>query len=415
MVQNWAGNVTYRGEVARPSSIGEAQSIVAGAGDLRVLGSGHSFTDIADAAILLDVSQLPEFLEIDADRRSVRVNGAMTYGRLAELLSPLRLTLSNFASLPHISIAGAVATGTHGSGDTNQNLAAAVSRVELITGTGDLVSLQRGDDDFGGAVVSLGAVGLVVGLTLDVEPAFLVAQHSYDGLTIEAVADNLETVFASGYSVSAFTRWRDGDHLLVKSRLDAEGHELEAPPESAALLAELSPAVTQRHPIIEADGENCTEQFGVPGAAADRLPHFRLDHRPSTAAEIQSEFFVARSDGAAGIRAITAIADELADALLVSEVRSIAGDEQWMSPQVGRDSIAFHFTWGPDAELAADASRRVADALGALSPRPHWAKVFDAAQFDLDQFDRRRFIDLLERLDPSGTFRNEWFRRVVDS
>ena len=268
-MKNWAGNVTYTGEIVRPESVEQARAVVEDSASLRVLGSRHSFTSISDAATILDASGLPEICEIDSSRSSVRVNGSMTYGRLAELLTPEGLTLSNFASLPHISIAGAVATGTHGSGDSNPNLAAAVSKVEVITASGEMLMLQRGDDDFAGAVVSLGALGLVVALTIDVEPSFHVAQRVFDGLGISDVAENLATVLASGYSVSAFTRWNDGDQLWVKSRLEADGSEVPVSNDAAALLGELTEASSQRHPIIEFDGENCTAQFGVPGAGVD--------------------------------------------------------------------------------------------------------------------------------------------------
>lgn len=410
MATNWAGNITFdEDSIRRPGSLSEAQELIASSPKARALGSRHSFTNIATAPTIIDTTGLPEFLEFSADRTSVRVNGSMTYGRLADLIAPLGLALSNFASLPHISIAGAIATGTHGSGDKNQNLAASVSSVQLITGTGELANFSRGDEDFDGAVVSLGALGLVTAVTVDVEPSFEVAQRVYDGRTIEHLADNFDAIFGAGYSVSAFTRWDTIDQIWVKERVGQS-----VPDESQAFLDTLDEATDKRHPILELDAEACTDQLGVPGAAVDRLPHFKLDFTPSVGEELQSEFFVDRGHAADAIRRVHSIGDDIAEALLVSELRTVAADTQWMSPHVGRDSLAFHFTWVPDEALAESAARHVATALQSLEPRAHWGKVFDASAFDLGQYvGRTRFLDLVDRLDPTGTFTNDWFDSTV--
>lgn len=403
-MQNWAGNVTYSAsEVTRPSSMSELAAALTSAPQVRALGSRHSFSTIADAATIIDTRGLPEFLELSADRDAVTVNGSMTYGRLVELIAPFRFAVHNLASLPHISIAGAVSTGTHGSGDRNGNLATAVRALQLMTPEGEIIALQRGDRDFAGAVVSLGALGVVTSVTLDIEPAFEVEQRVYDGPSLETIGASFDEIFSSAYSVSVFTMWQGrAEQVWVKHRVSEEARSLS-----------LTEASEKRHPILGIDAEACTDQFGVAGSWADRLPHFKMNFTPSAGEEIQSEFFVDRSDAPAAIAAIDAVGADIADALLISELRTVAADDLWMSPHVGRDSLAIHFTWVPDQLLAEAAARTVANAIGDLAPRAHWGKVFDPAQFDLGQFDRlAEFIALVDRADPNGRFRNEWYQSI---
>lgn len=403
-MKNWAGNVTYLADsVVRPESMSQLAAAIDAAPKARALGSRHSFTNIADSATIIDTTGLPEFLELSADRSTVTVNGSMTYGRLAELLAPFRFAVHNLASLPHISIAGAIATGTHGSGDRNGNLASAVAGIQIMTPEGEIFSSTRGEPDFNGAVVSLGALGVVTGVTLDIGPAFSIEQRVYDGPSLTDLGESFDVVFSSAYSVSAFTMWRgQAEQVWVKHRVGDDQRTL-------PFVA----ATEKRHPLLGIDAEACTGQFGVAGLWSDRLPHFKMEFTPSVGDEIQSEFFVDRADAAAAISAIDAIGGDLAEALLVSELRTIAADDLWMSPHVGRDSLAFHFTWIPDQAKAEDAAHRVADAISHLSPRAHWGKVFDPTQFDLGQFERLAdFHALTERLDPKGRFQNSWHQAI---
>ena len=225
-VTNWAGNITFAArQVARPTSVEQLRRFVAGSDRVRALGAGHSFNTVADTTgDLVSLAGLPPTVEIAADRRTVTVAGGVRYGELAATLQTAGLALHNLASLPHISVAGACATATHGSGDRNGNLATAVAAIELVTADGDLVRLERGTDaDFAGAVVALGALGVVTALTLDVEPTFEIAQYVYDDLPLDALAEHQAEIFASGYSVSVFTDWASGlgRQVWVKRRLDA--------------------------------------------------------------------------------------------------------------------------------------------------------------------------------------------------
>ena len=410
-MRNWGGNIGYDGaEVHSPQTVDELAEVVAGATQCRALGSRHSFNRIAAADTIIDTSQLPAIVRIADDQRSARVSGPATYAALATSLNEHGLALPNMASLPHISVAGAISTGTHGSGDRNQNLAASVSALAMLTGSGDVVELGRGDADFAGAVVGLGAVGIITEVTVDVVPTFDIEQTVYDGPSLEVFAASVDAAFAAGYSVSAFTHWAgQADQVWVKAKVGDE-----VPDESAAFLETLSPAPVRRHPIVELDASGCTEQLGIRGRWSDRLPHFQMGFTPSAGDEIQSEFFVDRAHAAQAIEAMSGIGPDIAEALMVGEIRTVAADDLWMSPHSGRDSLAFHFTWHPGQAATEDAARRVADALEPFGVRPHWGKVFDPEQIDWAQYPRRAdFLALVERVDPERVFRNEWFDQVI--
>ena len=397
-MRNWGGNHTYAArQVHRPQSFDELRAVVSTAGKLRVLGSRHSFTDVADADELVTLEALPAVLEVAADRRSVTVGGATRYGDLARELNAHGLALANLASLPHISIAGAVATATHGAGDRQRNLAGAVAALELLTAEGDTVVVRRGDAGFEGHVVSLGALGVITRVTLDVEPYYEMTQRVFERLAWEHVDD----VFAAGDSVSVFTRWGAAtEHVWVKRRVDDPRDDLLG-----------APAATQEHhPIPGADPIHCTPQLGLPGPWSDRLPHFRMGFRPSSGEEIQSEYFVARTDAVPAIEALRPLGAVIEPVLQISEMRTVAADELWLSPQYRRDSIAFHFTWRPDQPAVERVLADVERALAPFAPRPHWGKLFLAAP----PYERTPdFLALMERLDPRGVFSNGWIARHV--
>ena len=184
----------------------------------------------------------------------------LKYGELAEALAAHGVALHNLASLPHISIAGAIATATHGSGDANGNLATAVRAVELVTSDGEVLTVARGEPDFDGLVVGLGALGVVTRVTLDVEPAYEVRQRVFEGLSWDALHEHFDEITASGYSVSVFTRWGETvDQVWIKSRVT------DAPEQERDELFGAVAATVDRHPILGLDPVNCTPQLGVPG------------------------------------------------------------------------------------------------------------------------------------------------------
>jgi alditol oxidase len=408
---NWAGTHTYRAaRIHRPSTVEELQEIVAAAPRIRALGSRHSFSDIADSDELIALDGLPPDVVVDRAAGTVSVGAGVKYGELAEALRAEGLALHNLASLPHISIGGAIATATHGSGDANGNLATAVVGLELVTSDGGLVSAAPGDPDFEGLVVGLGALGVVTRVWLAIEPAYDVRQRVFEGLSWDALLENLDAIAACGYSVSVFTSWGDQvDQVWVKSRVDDQPEEIRD--ELFGAIA----AIVDRHPIIGLDPINCTPQLGVPGLWADRLPHFRMGFTPSAGEEIQSEFFLARRHAVDAIQALRRLADSVRPLLQVSEIRTMAADELWMSPQHGQDTVAIHFTWKREPEAVLRALAEIEAALRPFGARPHWGKVFVARAPDIAPLYERQadFLALVDRLDPRGAFRNDWLEARV--
>jgi alditol oxidase len=323
------------------------------------------------------------------------------------VLARERVALHNLPSLPHIAVGGSIATATHGSGDANGNLATAVAALELVTSSGDVFTVCRGDADFEGVVVGLGAAGAVTRVTLDVEPAYDISQYVLEGLSWEALSQRFDAIFASGDSVSLFTRWGAAiDQVWVKRR---------APADAPAEIFGARAAATERHPIAGMDPVNCTAQLGRPGPWSDRLPHFRMGFTPSAGEEIQSEYHVARSDGPAAIEALCGLGGAIGPLLFVSEIRTVAADRLWMSPQYGRDSVALHFTWRRDQPAVERVLESVEAALAPFAARPHWGKLFLADAATIGRLYERRgdFVTLLERMDPRGAFRNAWLQRHV--
>ncbi|MET7680695.1 D-arabinono-1,4-lactone oxidase [Streptomyces sp. NPDC005423] len=408
-VTNWAGNITYAAkELHRPRTLDALRSLVAGSGRVRVLGSGHSFNEIAEPGpdgTLLSIADLPPVCDVDTQARTVRVSGGVRYAELARRVHGHGLALSNMASLPHISVAGSVATGTHGSGVANGSLASVVREVEIVTADGSTVTIARGDERFDGAVTSLGALGVVVSLTLDLEPAFQVEQHVFTELPLAGL--DFETVAASAYSVSLFTDWRRPGfrQVWLKRRTDQPRHDV---PWAA-------PATEAMHPVPGMPAVNCTEQFGVPGPWHERLPHFRAEFTPSSGAELQSEYLLPRSAAVEALHAIDAVRDTVAAVLQTCEVRTVAADAQWLSPAYGRDTVALHFTWVEDTAAVLPVVRRVEEALDPLGARPHWGKVFTTpAPVLRERYPRLGdFAALARSLDPEGVFTNVFVRDVL--
>lgn len=407
-IRNWAGNIDFRAaRVHHPSTLDELRRIVVEADRVRVLGTGHSFNRVADTdGDLLRVDALPAEIEIAADRRSATVAAGLRLAAIAEQLQAAGLALPNLPSLPHISLAGAVMTATHGSGDGNQNLAAFVRGIRLVTADGEVVELNRGEsEDFDGAVVALGALGVVTHLTVDVEPTFEVAQHVYHGVPLEELTARQAEIFASGYSVSGFTDWGSGTvSVWRKLRADAAGGFEQPQPKWLSGTLATEPA----HPVPGMPTENCTAQLAVPGPWHERLPHFRPEFTPSSGKELQSEFFIPREHAAEAFDAVRELGAEVARVLQISEIRTIAADELWLSPCYRRDAVALHFTWIAELAAVAPVLASVENALLPLGARPHWGKVFlSGPAAALATYERAQdFSTLIDRYDPAGKFRN---------
>ncbi len=407
---NWSGNYRYSTDrLFCPASVEELQNVVKKCSKLRVLGTRHSFNGIADSTAS-QVSVLAfKDLSLDAKARSVTVGAGVKYGELAPYLDRQGFALHNLASLPHISVAGARSTATHGSGIENGNLASIVSGLEMVTANGEITSLSRDRDGdrFLAAVVDLGALGVVTKLTLDVQPAFHVSQTVYENLSFDQLATNLDEIFSSGYSVSLFTDWQNhrASQVWVKSRL-RPGQNLRTRTD----LFGATPAHQNLHPVSGHSAESCTEQMGIPGPWYERLPHFKMNFTPSSGSEIQTEYLVPRRKGYEAIIAVEKLKDHITPHLLVTELRTIAADNLWMSTAYQRDSMAIHFTWKMEPEALQTVLPMIEEQLAPFDPRPHWAKVFEIqpSRIRPSYPKLQEFKDLTAHFDPSGKFRNAY-------
>lgn len=409
-LRNWSGTYQFTArEVIAAQTVGEVQRAVAKAvGRVRALGTRHSFNDLADnGATLVDVTGIAPDPVIDAAAGTVTAGAGVSYGALASWLQDRGWALGNLGSLPHISVAGATATGTHGSGSRNQVLSAAVAGLEYVAADGELRRARRGDEGFAGMPVGLGAFGIVVRVTLDIEPSYLVRQDAYTALRWDRALADLDAVMGAAYSVSLFTDW-SGESLhaaWVKRRVEGA----RTPAGEEFFGARRDPGVR----IIDAPEDNLT-LLGVAGPWAQCLPHFRLDSTPSNGDEIQSEYFVDARHGAAALEAVRQRARRITPLLLISEIRSTAPDDLWLSGSYQRDTLAIHFTWRNDPEQVNAVLWDVEAALEPFAPRPHWGKVSHVTAAQVAQryprlADAR---DLFEQLDPGTRFSNHRLERL---
>jgi xylitol oxidase len=409
-LKNWAGNFEYSAvRIHHPKTLDEIQDLVRRAEKIRTLGSRHSFNRIADSARhdLISLEQFSPHISVDKETLTVTVEGGCRYGELSQYLHGEGFALHNLASLPHISVAGACTTATHGSGVKNGNLATAVSAMELVTADGEVVSVSRekDGDTFNGMVVGLGGFGVVIKISLDIQPTFDVQQDIYESLPLRELETHFDEIMASGYSVSLFTDWKTEtiNQVWVKRRL-MDGKKLEV----ESNLFGASPAARRMHPIAKISSENCTEQMGIPGAWHERLPHFRMDHTPSSGEELQTEYFVARENAFEALLALNGIREHIAPLLMISEVRTIAADNLWMSMCHKQDSVALHFTWKMDQPAVIQLLPMIEAQLGPFDARPHWGKLFMVSPMQLEmRYERMQdFRKLLTQYDPQGKFRN---------
>ena len=412
---NWSGNYTYRAErLELPASTEEVQRLVKGGGRLKALGSRHSFNGIADSTGEQISLKRMDSMVVDRAAQTVTVGAGVTYGTLSPYLDGQGFALHNLASLPHISVVGGCSTATHGSGVKNGNLSTAVSGLEMVTADGRVVTLSRAKDGeaFRGAVVGLGGSGVVTRMTLDVQPTFQMTQVVYENLSMSELEHHLEEIFASGYSVSLFTDWQNHrvTQVWIKRRFDPKAPVQAKPEFYGATLA-----TRKLHPLAGHSAENCTEQMGIPGPWYERMPHFRMNFTPSSGAELQTEYFVPREQGYRAILAIEELRDKVTPHLFITELRTIAADELWMSMAYKRDSMAIHFTWKPEWAEVRKVLPLIEEKLAPFAARPHWAKLFTMDPARLRGLYPRmgEFQAMLRRNDPEGRFRNEFLDRNV--
>ena len=404
-MKNWSGNIEYRpAEIARPESISELQKVVADSRKVRAYGSGHSFNTLADTdGTLIAFSVFDKNIEIDSSKMLVRVPAGVRYGEVAPKLHANGFALRNMGSLPHITVVGATSTGTHGSGVGNKNLSGSIAEIELITATGDAITLDQ--SELPAARVALGSIGIIHHLTLDIVPTYDVAQTVYFDLPFVQLISNLDAILSAGYSVSVLSMWGDEfvDQVWVKSKIGTNPVLTQNEWFGAKL------ATRKSNPIREADSAAATEQFGLPGPWFERLPHFKLDFTPSFGEELQTEYFIDRKDAPAALNAIYKFREELSELIMVCEMRTVAQDENWLSEAYGRETFVFHFTWRPNIPAVEKLLLKIEASLEPFKARPHWGKVFTNNAFDFSSLYPKfnSFLTYRGTYDPSRKFVNK--------
>ena len=412
---NWAGNYIYRAQhLEAPKDLDELRQVVKRSRQAKALGTRHSFNEIADSEDTQISLEHLDQISIDENAHLVTVGAGVKYGQLCPYLDSRGYAVHNLASLPHISVVGACATGTHGSGNNNGNLATAVSALEMVRANGEIQVLSRAHDGrkFPGTVVSLGAMGVVTKIALDLVPAFTVSQVVYENLSLGQLENHFEEIFGSGYSVSLFTNWQQhrATEVWIKRRIepgragDWEDNFFGA-----------KRATRKLHPIRDHPAENCTEQQGIPGPWYERLPHFRMNFTPSSGSELQTEYFVPRDRAYAAILAVEKHRDKISPHLFISELRTIAADDLWISPCYRRPSLAIHFTWKPEWPQVKALLPIIEDSLAPFDARPHWAKLFTISLQRLKQlYDHLPdYQALVEEYDSQGKFRNAFLNAKI--
>lgn len=407
---NWAGNYTYSTDhLHMPGSVAEVQEIVKRCDKLKALGARHSFNGIADSkANQISLKKLTQ-MDVDSSAHRVKVGAGVTYGALAPYIDKKGFAVHNLASLPHVSVAGACATGTHGSGLKNGNLATAVAAIEFVTANGEIVELSKSKnrEHFEGVVIGLGAFGVATSVTLEMQPTFEVSQIVYENLSLSHLEHHFNDIFGAAYSVSLFTDWQNhrATQVWIKRRMDQNGGEKPALEFFGAKLA------TQKlHPLAGHSAENCTEQENIPGPWYERLPHFRMNFTPSSGAELQTEYIIPRERGYQAILEVEKLRDKITPHLFITELRTIDADNLWLSENYNRPSLAIHFTWKPEWPEVKAVLPDIEAALAPFEARPHWAKLFTLDPHTLQSRHPRMadFKALVAHYDPNGKFRNEY-------
>jgi xylitol oxidase len=415
-LRNWAGNVEFStSNVFYPASVQELQQLIKEKKIIRALGTKHCFNRIADSKYnLISSAAMNKVVALDEKAQQVTVEGGIKYGELCPILDSKGFALHNLASLPHISVAGSISTGTHGSGVTNGNLSTAVSALEIIRADGGIMHLSHdnNDRDFPASVVGLGAIGWISKVTLNVQPRYDMQQFVYENLPLDQLKANFDKIISSGYSVSLFTDWQNEsiNEVWIKNRIQKGSDN-----RGVSDFFGARPATKNMHPIASLSAENCTEQLGVPGPWYERLPHFKMGFTPSSGKELQSEYFIPHRNAMDAILAIQKLGKRISPHLFISEIRSIAADNLWLSPCYHQDSVTIHFTWKQEWDQVKILLPLIEKELAPFKARPHWGKLFTispqvlASCYEkMDDFKRIILSD-----DPTGKFRNDFIDTYI--
>ncbi len=414
-MKNWAGNLSFSSkEFIEIDSVKKLQTIVSNARGIKVLASGHSFSDIADTKdTLISIKNLSFEIGIDSNKREALVPAGMQYSDVSRYLEKHGWAVSNMASLGEVTIAGAILTGTHGSGSSNGILSTAVIGFEMVLESGSILTTDReNSSDFPGFIVSLGALGVFTKYKLKIVPSFSIRQVVYENINIESIANNFDLVFDRAYSVSFFSNWAQNStgQIWMKFLDDSKPFNISSDWIDGNL------AKVKQHPVKINDASPCTDQLATSGKWLDRLPHFKLNSSPVSGDEVQTEYLVDRRYVKQYISELAEIGDEIASKVYTTEIRTIKADDLWLSGAYERETVGFHFTWRKSDSLV-NFLPKIESILGKHDGRPHWGKLFDVPK---DKLPSRypKFSDfevLLQKYDPNKKFRNNFINKYFSS
>jgi alditol oxidase len=415
-LKNWAGNLEYSTDrLYSPGTIEQVTELVKKYPKVKVLGTRHCFNRIADSKDnFISLKQMNKVVSIDAAAKTVTIEAGMNYGQLCPYLEEKGYALHNLASLPHISVAGACTTATHGSGVKNGNLSTAVRAIEFVTADGITHTLHHDKDGekFNAAVVGLGGIGVITKVTLAVQPTFKMRQDVYEHLPMAQLKDHFEEIVSAGYSVSLFTDWQSDNinEVWIKSKITAG-----EPFTYAGDFFGAKAATKNMHPIADLSAENCTQQMGVPGTWYERMPHFKMGFTPSSGVELQSEYFVPRKHAVEAIQAIARLGKQTGPCLFISEIRTIDADNYWMSPCYKQPSVTIHFTWKQDWPAVQKLLPVIEKELAPFHTKPHWGKLFTMSPSHLASLYEKlpAFKQMLKQYDPTGKFMNDFLDKYI--
>ncbi len=411
MIKNWARNLEFSaGEFLEINSISQLQEVINNSDKVKVLGTGHSFSPIADTSgSLISIKKLDPEIHIDSKMQTVSVSAGTSYAQLARYLEANGWALENLASLGEITVAGAIMTGTHGSGSSNTVLSNAVVEIEMILASGEKLLLnQQNLEEFNGFIVSFGALAVFTRLKLKIVKSFSIKQIVYENITSKSVSEYFDEIFDNAYSVSYFNSWAKNStgQIWMKFLSDKDTSTLPKNAFGGNL------AVANQHPVKVNDPSTCTEQMGAPGKWLYRLPHFKLDSSPASGDEVQTEYLVDRKYVKEYIEELSLIGDEIADKVYATEIRTIKADNLWLSGAYERPTVGFHFTWKKSADIETFLPK-IEQILGQNGGRPHWGKLFSTNKNQLiTRYPKfSNFQQLLKKYDPDGKFRNQFIDR----
>ena len=281
----------------------------------------------------------------------------------------------------------------------------------MITADGHLTTLTREKDGdrFNGAVVSLGTLGVVTRITLDLKPTSAVRQHIYRNLPLTDVYKSFDDIMGAGYSVSLFPTWRKDDCESVWVKHVVHEHE----PNPSVDLTLFNATLVEDH-VWDPSDRYLTPTNSV-GPWHQRLPHFYFKDADLEGDELQSEYFVARQHAAEALKATAGFREQLEPINMLGEIRTVAADDLWLSTAYGQDVVAIHFNWHKDWEGVCEFLPKFEEALAPFEPRPHWGKLFELSPGQVQARYPRLddFRDLAKDLDPDGKFRNAYVEKYI--